>query len=180
MFRDACRIEGKTTKSQAKFTLNEKLMGNPTTVVGVTPKVEGTINIDFANPANTKVGAIQIDASDLTTDQDKRNGALHRFILQTDQFQFIKFEPTAMEGLPTAAKVGDALTFKVTGNLTVRNITKPVTFDVTAKADSDSQVSGNAKAKVTRSAFELKIPVLPMVADVTDDVALEFNFVATK
>lgn len=168
------------TKSQVSFTLNEKLMGNPTTVVGATPKVNGQIMIDWTNPANTKVGKIEIDATDFKTNNERRNGAIQRFILQTDQFPVVTFEPTAIEGLPASVKAGDALTFKITGNLTVRNITAPVTFDVTANAKSETEIEGTAKANTTRTAFQLTIPSVPNVADVTDEVALELTFVATK
>jgi polyisoprenoid-binding protein YceI len=168
------------TKSQASFTLNEKLMGTPTTVVGVTPKVNGQIEIDWANPANTKVGKIEIDATDFKTDNERRNGAIQRFILQTDQFPMVTFEPTAIEGLPATVAAGDALTFKVTGNMTVRNITVPVTFDVTANAKSESEIEGTATTQITRTAFQLTIPSVPSVADVTDEVALELKFVAAK
>jgi polyisoprenoid-binding protein YceI len=75
---------------------------------------------------------------------------------------------------------GDAVSFKVTGNLKIRDIVQPVTFDVTATARSDSEIEGTAKTTVTRSAFELTIPNVPSVADVTDDVTLELQFVATK
>lgn len=167
-------------RSEALFVLNEELLGQPTTVTGTSTIVSGIITADWASPANTQVGTIEIDANSLTTDRDQRNGAIRRFILQTDQFPKITFEPTAIEGLPDAVNAGDALTFKVTGNLTVRNVTKPVTFDVTTTAVSEDEISGTAKANVTRTDFELTIPSVPNVANVTDEVTLALNFVATK
>jgi polyisoprenoid-binding protein YceI len=155
------------------------LLGNPTTVVGMTPNVAGTITVDWSDPTNSKVGTIQIDATSLATDRNQRNGAIHRFILQTGQYPTITFEPTAIEGLPASVNPGDALTFRVTGNLKIREISVPVTFDVTATA-GESEISGDAKANITRTAYELTIPSVPSVANVTDDVALALKFVATK
>jgi len=165
--------------SEASFTLNEELLGVPTVVVGVTPKVAGTITVDWSNPANTKISKLEIDATDFKTDNERRNGAIHRFILQTGQYPTIEFEPTAIEGLPSSAKPGDVLNFKVTGNLKIRDITNPVTFDVTATAGED-EISGEAKTVVTRTAYQLSIPSVPSVANVTEEVTLTLKFVATK
>ena len=169
-------------KSSATFTLDEKLMGNPKTVVGKTTLVSGEIMLTPDNLANTKIGIIQISARDLKTDSDKRDGAIARFILESskDENQYITFEPTAIEGLPATMKTGEAATFKITGNLKIRSVVKPVTFETTVTAKSDTELVGSAKTVVKRTVFELNIPSVPMVADVTDDVALELTFVATK
>lgn len=169
-----------SAQSSASFTLGETLLGQPKTVVGKTSKVTGDITLNLANPAQSKLGIISIDASDFTTDSNQRNGAIQRFILQSNQSanQFITFEPTQITGLPAAVKAGDTVSFKVTGNLKIRHISKPATFDVTATLKSAGELAGSAKTKVTRAAYELNIPSAPSVADVTDEVALQLDFVA--
>jgi polyisoprenoid-binding protein YceI len=170
-------------QSKATFTLGEKLFGKDNTVVGATSGINGVITVSMDNPAGSQIGPIQIDARAFQTDSRMRDGAIQRFILQSqqDEFQYITFTPTSIEGLPAkAAGAGQSISFKVNGNLTIRDVTQPVTFDTTVTQASDSQLTGTAKAKVTRAAFKLEIPRVPSVADVTDDVALEFQFVATK
>ena len=170
------------SQSTATFTLNEKLMGNPKTVVGTTSQVSGQISLTPSDLTGTKIGTIQINARDFKTDSNMRNGAIQRFVLETnkDEYQYITFEPTSIEGLPATVKTGESATFKITGNLKIRTIIKPVTFDATVTAKSDTELTGTAKTTITRSAFEITIPSVPSVADVTDDVALELQFVATK
>ncbi|MBL7163790.1 MAG: hypothetical protein ISS57_14410 [Anaerolineales bacterium] len=68
------------TESEARFTLDEVLRGNPKTVVGVTDQVTGEFEVDFDNPASSLVGEIQINADTLTTDNNFRNGAIQKFI----------------------------------------------------------------------------------------------------
>lgn len=172
------KIDG--ARSKATFTLDEKLFGQPKTVIGETAGVQGEITFSAADLSQTKIGTLQIDASTLTTDSNNRNRAIARFILQTtqEQYKFITFEPTAIEGLPASAKVGEAVTFKVTGNLKVRDVVKPVTFETTATLVSDTELSGSATATVLRSDFGLEIPSVPSVADVTDEVKLQLDFVA--
>lgn len=165
--------------SQATFILHEQLMGQPTEVKGVTSQVSGTLDVDPANPANTKVGVITISAADLQTDRDMRNRAIRRFILETDKYPEITFTPTAITGLPAQAKAGDSFSFQIAGDLKIKDTVKPVTFDVNLTVASDSKVEGVAKAQVKRSDFNLQIPSVPSVADVTDEVALELAFAAT-
>ncbi len=64
------------------------------------------------------------------------------------------------------------------GDLTIRDITQPVTFNVTASAVSDSQIEGTASAIVQRADYNLQIPSVPSVADVEEEVELYINFVA--
>lgn len=165
-------------QSEARFKIDEVLRGSPVTVVGVTSLVSGNITVNPANPAETTVGVITIDANDLTTDQNMRNRAIRNFVLQSGQYPTITFEPTVIEGLPATSQAGDAFSFTVTGNLTIREITNPVVFTVEVTADSDTQIRGLAQATIARSAFELNIPSVPFVADVSEDVVLELQFVA--
>jgi polyisoprenoid-binding protein YceI len=168
-------------QSEARFIVDEVLFGNPNTVTGRTNKISGQIEIDLNDPTQTSVGEIQIDARGLATDNRFRNRSLSRLILQSnrDEYQYITFTPTAITGLPAKASAGDAFTFQITGDLKIRDTVKPVTFDVNVKADSDKQVSGLAQAVVQRADFGLTIPKVEGVADVTEEVHLELQFIAT-
>jgi polyisoprenoid-binding protein YceI len=168
-------------QSEVSFTLNEELQGNPTTVVGTTNQVAGDVIVDFANPADSQLGTIRINARTLATNNEFRNRAIRAQILESarDEYEFINFVPTALSGLPESAAVGDTLTFQITGDLTIRNITKPVTFDATLTI-SDTVLQGSATATVLRSDFNLQIPDVPGVANVTQEVALQIDFTAQK
>jgi polyisoprenoid-binding protein YceI len=166
--------------SEARFFIDEVLRGTPTTVVGVTSLVDGTITTNPADLSQTAISTIQIDASNLTTDSDMRNSAIRRFILQTtnEANRYVTFEPTTIEGLPTAAEPGDQFTFSVSGNLKIRDIVQPIIFTVQATATSDAEIRGQAATTITRAAYQLTIPSVPSVANVSDEVKLELDFVA--
>ncbi len=170
-----------TAGSKVSFTLTEELRGTPTTVVGITDQVAGDIFVDFANPANSKMGVIRINARTLETDQSFRNRAIRSEILQSaeDKYQFIDFTPTSITGLPDKVEVGSTIKFQVIGDLKIRDIVQSVTFDVSVTATADS-VLGSATAKVTRTQFDLQIPNVPGVANVSDDVTLDIKFTAPK
>jgi polyisoprenoid-binding protein YceI len=167
-------------QSEARFIVDEVLFGNPNTVTGRTNGVSGEIEINLDDPAQTTVGEIQVDARSLATDNRFRNRSINRLILQSnrDEYQFITFTPTSIEGLPDSAGAGDTFSFQITGDLKIRDIVQPVSFDITVTADSATQISGLAQAVVQRADFELEIPNVEGVADVTEDVRLELQFVA--
>lgn len=171
------RIE--TSGSEVSFTLTEDLRGQPTTVVGTTDQVAGDIFVDFATPANSKIGVIRINARTLSTDSEFRNRAIRSEILESasDTYQFIEFTPTSITGLPDTVAVGSTVNFQVIGDLKIRDIVQSVTFDVSVTAGTD-KLEGSATTTVTREQYNLQIPNAPGVANVSDDVTLDIKFVA--
>jgi polyisoprenoid-binding protein YceI len=165
-------------ESEARFIIDEVLNDQPKTVVGATNQVAGQIAIDPQSPALSRVGVIQINARDLTTDSDFRNRAIKNQILQTDQYEFITFTPTEITGLPQSGAVGESYTFKMVGDLTIGAVTKQVTFDVTTSAASESRLTGTATTTIAYADYGITIPQVRQVASVEDQVRLELEFVA--
>ena len=165
-------------ESEARFIIDELLLGQPKTVIGTTDALSGELTVDTENPAASAIGTIQIEAGTFITDNDRRNGAIRRFILQSNQYQFITFTATELMGLPDAIAVGDDVEFEVTGDLTVRDISNSVLFIVTLQVVSESELRGTAATIVVRDAFELTIPQVPSVANVGEEFIIEFDFVA--
>lgn len=166
--------------TEARFSIDEVLFGQDKTVVGVTSLVQGQISVDPANPSSAQISAIQIDARDLTTDSDRRNGAIQRFILQSnrDEYQYITFEPTAIEGLPASVAVGQPFSFNVIGNLKIRDVVRPETFPITVTAQSENELAGSGAIVIKREDYQLTIPSVPSVAGVSEEVKLEIEFKA--
>jgi polyisoprenoid-binding protein YceI len=165
-------------ESEVRFTLGELLNGVPTTVVGTTDQVAGEIAIDPAAPASSKVGVILVNARTFVTDSSFRNRAINNSILETGKYEFVTFTPTEIIGFPDDPALGQALNFQVSGDLTVRDITHPITFDVTVTAVSETRLEGSASAMLSRADYDLQIPEVPRVADVDEEVLLEIDFVA--
>ncbi|MDX2140556.1 MAG: YceI family protein [Chloroflexota bacterium] len=166
-------------ESEARFLLDEDLRGERITVVGATDQVAGQIAVDFANPAASTVGTIRINARGLATDQEFRNRAIRTAILQTGDYEFIEFVPTAVNGLPASVTIGTPFSFQIVGDLTIRNITQSVTFETTVTPVSETRIEGLATTLVTLEQYQLTIPEVPSVANVEDEIELELQFVAT-
>jgi len=166
--------------SQVTYTIQEVLNGADKTVVGGTSQVAGDILVDMSNPSKSELGEIRVNARTFATDDSRRDNSVARFVLQSesDANQYIVFQPTTISALPDSVKIGDAVTLKVTGNLTIAGVTKEVTFDVTTTIKSAEQITGTAQLIVQRADFNLTIPNVPFVANVGNSVTLNLNFVA--
>lgn len=165
--------------SLVRFELDEDLRGERITVVGSTDQVAGQISLDFANPANSQVGVMQINARGLATDNNFRNRAIQNEILETGSYEFITFTPTSVDGLPDSVAVGDEVSFTITGDLTVREVTQPATFDVVATLVSDTEIAGTASSVIVLTDYDINIPSVPSVANVEEEVELYIDFTAT-
>jgi polyisoprenoid-binding protein YceI len=167
-------------ESEARFILSEEFLGTPKTVLGATNQLNGELSVDPANPASNSISTIQVDARTFVTDNERRDVAVRRFILQSDrdEYQFITFTPAEITGLPENSNVGDELNFQVTGDLQIRDIVHAASFDVAVTVVSAKELTGVARAVIMRSDFELTIPQVPSVANVSEEVMLELDFTA--
>lgn len=166
-------------ESQVRFNIFELLRGQPKDVIGVSNQVAGQVAVNLADLSTAQIGEIVINARTLETDDGRRNQAIRNRILFTDQYEFITFKPTQISGLSGSAAPGQSFTFQVTGDLTIKNITKPMTFDVTVTVESPERLVGSAKATLNRADFELVVPSVPFVANVGETMSLEIDFVLT-
>jgi len=166
--------------SSVRFELDEDLRGDRITVVGTTKEVAGDIVLDFDNPAVSQLGTIRINARTLETDNPNRNRALRSRILMSaeDEFEFIDFAPTALNGLPQEIVVGKTYSFEVIGDLPLIGTTLPVTFAVEATLTSDTTLTGVATTIIKWADWGINIPQVPGVANIEEEATLTIEFVA--
>ncbi len=165
-------------ESIVTFTVDETLRGLPTSAVGSSHQVAGQIAVDFDNPAASQLGPILINARTLLTDNEFRNNAIHNFILDTEAYEFITFTPEKISGLPDNFVPDEPISVQIEGDLTVRNVTQPVTFTATITPNGRTQLTGSASAQILRTDFDLQIPNAPGVANVSEAILLTIDFVA--
>jgi polyisoprenoid-binding protein YceI len=164
--------------SKASFTIDEVLRGQPNTVVGTTDQVAGQVALDPSDPIGAQIGTIQVDARTLATDDNFRNRAIKNQILDTNNYEYITFTPTGITGLPDQISFGTSYTFKIVGDLTIKDVTKEVSFDATVTPLDASRLQGSASATILYKDFGIAIPQVRQVASVADSVALEIEFLA--
>jgi polyisoprenoid-binding protein YceI len=171
------------TQSVASFEIDEVLRGSPKHVVGTTSELAGQISVDPADLSSAEFSQILINARTFETDSGNRDRAIRGPVIlnsASDEFEFISFDVTSVDGLSGAATVGEPVDFTVTGDLKIKDTTQSVTFDVSATFVDESTIEGSAQTTVLRDDFGLGIPNAPGVADVSQEVVIRLDFVATS
>jgi polyisoprenoid-binding protein YceI len=165
--------------SEARYTVDETFFDarGLVTVVGTTNAVAGDISIDRTNPAASRIGEIVVDISQLRTDERSRDNAIRREWLQSARFPLATLKNATLSGLPASWTEGQSFMFQITGDMTVRQATKQVTWDAQAQLDGDT-LQGMATTQVKMTDFGFDPPSLSGLR-VEDDVKVELEFVAT-
>ncbi len=167
-------------ESQVQYEVDELFIreGNIlNTAIGVTQIISGEVLFDRANPQNSTVGPLSIDISAFASDSERRDQAIRDRWLESARFPIATFTPTAISGLPTSYTDGEEVTLQITGDLTVRETTQPVTFDVSGQIEGDT-MRGTATTDLKMSDFGFDPPDIAGVLRSEDDVVLIFDFVA--
>ena len=111
----------------------------------------------------------------LKSDQSRRDGYVQRRLLDTQTFPQVELVPATFQGLSAPIPVGQSKTFALVGDLTVRGVTHPTTWQVTARADG-KDVVGTAVTAFTFKDVGLDQPRVPVVLSVADTIKLEYDF----
>ena len=149
------------------------------TVKGRIAGVEGTISVDESEPANSSVEAT-LQAATLDTRIEPRDQHLRSAdFLDVEKFPLITFRSTDIQG--------DEQNFKLTGDLTIRDITRPITLDVTFEGQTKDPWGGerlgfSATGKFDRRDFGLTWNVLLESGGLTvgNDIKIQIEVEAIK
>lgn len=168
-----------SAQSTATFTIAEVLRGEDFVVVGTTDQVGGQVVFDASNPTAAQIGEIVINARTFATDSDRRDSAINNRILYTDAYEFVRFQPTAINGLPDSVAVGDSVDVEIVGDLTIMDMTKSITFEATLTYISADEIAGTASTTILYDEYGVEVPLTQSVSFVSDELTMGLDFVAT-
>ncbi|WP_026877900.1 YceI family protein [Jiangella gansuensis] len=153
--------------SEAGYRVDEVLNGQDNTVVGRTSEVTGQVAVADGSATEAEV---TVDMASITTDSDARDGQFSGPIMQTDEFPTSTF--TLTEPVPLDELGDGPVSLTATGELTVRDVTRPVEVQLDLQVSGDDvQVAGSAE--ITFADFEVDPPNLGFVR-VEDQGTVEF------
>ena len=166
---------------EARFRAREVFLGHHFTseAVGRTPEVGGSIVLLADGSLAPDRSGITVDLRNLKSDQALRDNYIKGNTLQVGAYPTVQFVPTSAPGLPQPLPAGGPLRFQLVGDLTVRDQTRPVVWDVDAEM-TESLVSGTATTTVTFDQFGLVKPVIEDIASIEDELRLELDFRAVR
>lgn len=148
--------------------------------VGSTQEIAGQLQLnldDLSSPLGDNRFTVQMNT--LSSDQALRDGWLRTSGPRFNQFPTAEFVATGVEGAPASYSEGQEVQFRLPGNLTIREITQPATFDVTATLQGDT-ISGVATARARLSDFGIDPPNFANTLVVGDEFTIEVEITARE
>ena len=148
--------------------------------VGSTQEVAGQLQLnldDLSSPLGDNRFTVQINT--LSSDQSLRDGWIRRNGPRLNDYPTAEFVATGIQGAPASYSEGEEVQFQLVGNLTMRDITQPATFDVTATLQGDT-ITGKATTRALLSAFGIDPPNFANTLVVGDEFTIEVDITARE
>ena len=149
--------------------------------VGTTQAIEGRFQFDPERPtAQVGENTFTVRLNTLTSNQKKRDDYLRQIRddgPSFDAYPLATFRATAIDGSSEASASGRELNLKLTGDLTVREITKREVFEVKAQLTGDTVV-GVATTRFLLTEFGIGPIDFPPLLAVADAIGIEVQFTA--
>jgi polyisoprenoid-binding protein YceI len=170
-------------QSQAQYAVEEEFFGQAVpfvTAVGTTKAIDGSVTLDFAEGGvSIADSTFTVDISTLVSDSPRRDRAIRDRWLESSRYPLATFVATGVENLPEGADFGQDVSFQVVGDMTVREVTQPLTWDMTARLDGGT-LSGSASTFLLMRDFGFEPPDIAGILKVTDGVTVTVQFAAEE
>ena len=157
--------------SEATFTVEEKLasLPLPNDAVVRTIALSGQVHFDG------RPSVIEIDLHKMESDQPRRDRYIRDRMFPNDPVAIFSL-PTTLP-LPDGFSDGEEITTEITGQLEIRGVKAPVTFQVEARDDGDV-VHILGRTSFVWSDFDIPVPNVGTFVRVTDEVSVEILLAA--
>ena len=163
--------------SEARYRAQEELATiGATEAVGRTQAIIGQILFDEAD-LPLACSRFDVDMRTLQSDQARRDNYLYDNTLETGAFPLATFVLTEVQGLPGTLPEGEATTFTMIGNLTVKDVTRLVAWETTVTRAGDT-LSGTATTEFDMPEYEIEPPIVGPVVAIDETVDLEVDITA--
>ncbi|HET7771370.1 MAG TPA: YceI family protein [Chloroflexota bacterium] len=177
----AVRFQVVANQSTATFRVREQLAGLsfPNDAVGCTGAVTGQLTLHSSGDVVSAASRIEVDLRALKSDSNQRDDFIKSSVMQTQRFPTASFVPTRAAGGPTPLPASGSATLTLSGQMTIRGVTRDQDWSVTAQRQGN-QLSGTATTSFKFGDFNMTPPRVPMVLSIVDDIRLEVKLVATQ
>ncbi|MCL4300854.1 MAG: YceI family protein [Anaerolineae bacterium] len=170
-------------QSEAAYQVQEEFFNRPVNIVnpiGRTQAIEGEFQLTISgNQVQLADNQFIVDLRTLASDEARRDNRIRDEWLESNTYPWAEFKATTIEDFPANAAEGQDVSFKVTGDMTIREITKPQTFAVTARLDGDT-FTGTATSYILMRDYGFEPPSILGMLEVTDGVTVTVNFTAAE
>ena len=163
----------------ARYIIGEQLANRdlPNDAIGETSNVSGSIVFDADGRVLPELSTLVVDVSTLTSDSIRRDNYLRGNSLETATYPEARFVVNDVAGLPWPLPNSGRATFTLAGDFTVRDVTRPVNWEV--DAEFGPRIVGQAVTDFTFDDFEMSKPRLAFILSLNDEIRLELDFTAS-
>lgn len=140
---------------------------------GLFQEFSGTIDVGDGKPESAKV-AVEIELSSVKTDNEKLDGHLK----SADFFDVAQFPKATFVSTSIKAGGEEGASYTVTGDLTLRGVTKSISFPATIAID-DQQVTVKSDFAINRKDFKIMYPGKPDDL-IRDEVVIKLDLKAAR
>lgn len=167
-------------ESMLTYTVTQVLLsegGRTEQIVGRTHQLAGQFALNYDDPRNSGFGSITANLNTLTSGHRERDEALRSNWLEFARFPLAYFLVKEVRNFPSDFQPAKPLDFQLVGDLTLKGVTRPATWDTTAALYLD-RLKGTATTHIHLADFGIPLPVVPGVIEVRDGitVTLEYTF----
>ena len=164
-----------TSASEFGYRVDEVLAGVNTTAVGRSNEIEGLLSIEGTSAT---VVDITVQIENITSDDSLRDGQFRGRIMNADEFPTAEFRITEPIEFGTIPVGDEQIVAAAVGELTLRGVTNPVTFDVTAQT-TDGRIGVLGSIPVVFDDYQIPEPSIGPVR-VEDNGLVEFVLVFAR
>ena len=144
--------------------------------VGRTSGIEASVTIAGGELA---AAAITVDLRGLKSDDSRRDGALRRQALETDDFPTAAFALEGPLAIPAGLAAGEAIAMSANGSFTLHGVTRAVAIPLEAElADGLLVVVGSLP--VLFADYDIAQPRSPILVSIEDNGVMEFQLVLAR
>jgi polyisoprenoid-binding protein YceI len=177
-------------ETTASYSVDEEFFGGALSKYGIPSGTQDTIGRTSAVSGQFQLNwddltaplgdnSFTVDLSTLESDQSLRDGWIRDNGPKFGESPEAAFVADSIANAPTSYTPGDEVSFDLVGQLTVRGITQPATFAVTA-AYQGNTITGVAIAALKMTDFGITPPDFANTLTVKDDFEAKLEFTARE
>ena len=171
-------------ETEAAYEVEEEItfLGVPfKQTTGRTNAVEGSFSFGFDEDGNLQIAStrIAVDLRTLTSDDTRRDERIRGEFLESDMFPFAEFVAKEVKDFPSGTGEGALWEFQLKGEMTIRENTRSLTYDVRATLNGN-KLEGTATTRLSMKDFGFDPPEIPGLFKVEDGVGLTVEFMALE
>lgn len=148
-------------------------------VTGTTSDVSGQLQLALGSENPLGDNRFSVNLSSFSTDQNRRDDWIREEGPQFGSAPPAQFVATSIDNAPSDYTEGEEVSFTLNGDLTIKEVTNPVSFDVTATLSGDT-ITGTASTQSKLTDWNIEPPNFANTLTVADELEIRLNFTAKE